>query len=80
MPSILRRLRQRFCRHEDKRVWDVNRLPEGRFRVRLYCPACGWREDVLREPDEIVREAARDNAEMSETMRRNLDLDEDPYT
>jgi hypothetical protein len=77
MASLLRRMRRLFCRHEGKRVWDVNRLPDGTYRVRIYCPSCGWHKDELRAPDEIVREAAGENAEMQETMRRNLNLDPD---
>lgn len=72
MKRLLRRVRQRFCRHEGKRVWDASRRPDGAFLVRLYCPACGWRFDEVRAPDDVIREAAGENAEMRETMRRNL--------
>jgi len=79
MNRFLRRMRRIYCRHDGKRVWDLNRLPDGTFRARLYCPDCGWRRDEVRGPDEIVRDAASDNPEMRDTMRRNLRLDhEDP--
>lgn len=78
MPSIVRRLKQRLCRHGGKRVWDVHRLPDGRFRLRIYCPACGWREDVVRAPEEVIQRAAGDNPDMTETMRRNLNRGRDP--
>jgi hypothetical protein len=73
MAGLFKRLRQRFCPHTSKRVWDISRAPEGPFRVRLYCPDCGWRQDVLREADDVIQSAAGDNAEMLETMRRKLE-------
>jgi hypothetical protein len=73
MTGLWRRVRQRFCAHPNKRVWDISRTPEGPFRVRLYCPDCGFRQDVLRDTTDVIEQAAGDNPEMRETMKRNLD-------
>lgn len=77
MPSLWKLLRRRFCRHPGKRAWDINRLPDGRFRLRLYCPACGERWDVERAPVDLVEDAARGDQDMRTLMRRNMGLDED---
>jgi hypothetical protein len=73
MAGLFTRLKQRFCSHPNKRAWDLTRLPDGAFRVRLYCPDCGHREDVLRDADDVIQQAAGDNADMRDTMKRNLD-------
>jgi hypothetical protein len=72
MAGLLKRLRQRFCAHPSKRAWDLSRTPEGAYRIRLYCPDCGWRQDILRDAGDVIENAAGDNAEMRETMKRKM--------
>lgn len=73
MAGLLKRLRQRLCRHPNKRAFDLQRTPDGAFRLRLYCPDCGHREDVLRDARDVINEAAGENADLRDTLQRNLE-------
>lgn len=73
MISLLKRMRQHLCRHPNRRVFDVRRTAEDAYLVRLYCPDCGRREDVARNAGDIIEHAAGGNAEMRETMKRNME-------
>lgn len=72
--SLYKRMKQALCRHAGKRVWDIARVSADTFRVRIYCPRCGRRWDREQRVEDYVSNAAGDQEEMRDLLRKNLDL------